>query len=277
MKGHLPLGRNFAIIFGLITIWALIFTAVFAPYLSPYDPNEQRLMEGLSRPTADHPLGLDKLGRDIFSRVIYGARVSVLVGLVAIGVSSALGVALGSMAGFFGGLVDEIIMRMADIFLAFPGILLAIALMAVMGPGLGNVIFALVVMSWVGYARLVRGQLLSLKEREYVVAAESIGARPFRIIARHLLPNVMAPVIVEATFGMAAAIMAEAGLSFLGLGAQPQTPSWGSMLNEGRQFMLLAPHMTIFPGLAIMVVVLGLNFLGDGLRDSLDPTSRQSG
>lgn len=277
MKGHLPLGRNFAIIFGLITIWALIFTAVFAPYLSPYDPNEQRLVEGLSRPTADHPLGLDKLGRDIFSRIIYGARVSVLVGLVAIGVSSALGVALGSMAGFFGGLVDEIIMRMADIFLAFPGILLAIALMAVMGPGLGNVIFALVVMSWVGYARLVRGQLLSLKEREYVVAAESIGARPFRIIARHLLPNVMAPVIVEATFGMAAAIMAEAGLSFLGLGAQPQTPSWGSMLNEGRQFMLLAPHMTIFPGLAIMIVVLGLNFLGDGLRDRLDPTSGRAG
>lgn len=270
-------GMNFATIFGILSIGALIFTASFAPYLSPYDPNEQRLTEGLAGPSADHPLGQDKLGRDILSRIIYGARVSVLVGLVAIGASSALGVALGATAGSFGGIVDELIMRTADIFLAFPGILLAIAIMAVMGPGLGNVIFALVVMGWVGYARLVRGQILSLREREYVMAAESMGARQLRIMARHLLPNSMAPVIVEATFGMAAAIMAEAGLSFLGLGAQPQTPSWGSMLNEGRQFMLLAPHMTIFPGLAIMAVVLGLNFLGDGLRDSLDPTLRGAG
>jgi peptide/nickel transport system permease protein len=263
--------RNKLAVAGSIVLLGLLIAALGASLLSPYDPAAQDLPAELRAPCWAHPFGQDKLGRDILSRIIYGARVSLLVGGVTVAVSAVVGLSVGIIAGYAGGVLDETLMRLTDIMLAFPGILLAIALMAIRGPGLNNVLIALCIMGWVGYARLARGQILSIRHREYVHAARSLGATPTRIMTRHLLPNIMAPIIVEATFGMAGAILAEAGLSFLGLGTQPPTPSWGTMLNEGRQFLLVAPHLTTFPGLAIMVVVLGLNFLGDGLRDAIDP------
>jgi peptide/nickel transport system permease protein len=250
---------------------ALIVCAAASPLLAPYSPQRMSLEEELATPSPAHPLGQDKFGRDVLSRLIYGARVSLLVGTVTVAISLAVGACLGCAAGFWGGLIDELFLRVVDVFLAFPGILLALALMAVLGPSLSNVVIALSLTGWVGYARLARGQVLSLKERDFVAAARASGATDGRIIFRHILPNVAAPLSVQATFGLGAAITAEAALSFLGLGVQPPTPSWGSMLNEGRQFLLLAPHLTTFPGLAIMLTVLGFNFLGDGLNDWLDP------
>lgn len=255
---------------GLLIIVFLLGIALFAPLLAPCDPSALDLAGNLSHPSFVHLLGQDKLGRDIFSRILYGSRVSVKVGVLTVGISLVIGLAVGSLAGYAGRWVDEIIMRIIDILMAFPGILLAIAITAVLGPSLNHVILALCLTGWVGYARLIRGQILSEREREYVQAARSIGAGPLRILRRHILPNSLAPIIVEATFGMAGAILSEAGLSFLGLGTQPPTPSWGAMLNEGSHFLLVAPHLTIFPGLAIMLVVLGFNFLGDGLRDWMD-------
>ncbi|MBI3815817.1 MAG: ABC transporter permease [Nitrospinae bacterium] len=258
------------IFIGGLIIASLILTAVFAPLIAPYDPKEQNLYEGLNPPDYNHLFGKDRLGRDILSRVIYGSRISLLVGITVVGVSSLIGIIVGSISGYIGGKTDEIIMRLCDIVLAFPGILLAIAIMAVLGPNLNNVLIALCAIGWVGYARLIRGQILSLREREFVLAVDALGGSSSRIIIRHLLPNILSPIIVEATFGMAVAITAEAGLSFLGLGVQPPQPSWGSMLNEGRQFLLIAPHLTVFPGLAIMLTVLSFNFLGDGIRDMMD-------
>jgi peptide/nickel transport system permease protein len=252
----------------------MVLMAVFAPFLAPYDPTAIMLAEGLSGPSITHPLGQDKLGRDILSRIIYGARISLYVGIFTVAISAVVGSAVGALAGYLGGFVDEAVMRLIDVLLAFPGILLAIAIMAILGPSLNNVVIALALLGWVTYARLVRGQVLALRELEFVHAARALGADARRIITRHLMPNVLGPVIVQATFGMAGAIVAEAGLSFLGLGTQPPTPSWGSMLNDGREFLLTAPHLTTIPGIAIMVVVLGLNFLGDGLRDVLDPRGR---
>lgn len=267
MKFH----KNRLVLIGGAVLFVLVFCALFASVLAPYDPFRQNLAEGLSPPSLSHWMGQDKLGRDIFSRAVYGARVSVLVGAITVTVSATIGIFMGAMAGYFGGMIDEIIMRLVDILLAFPGILLAIAVMSVLGPSLANVILALCLIGWVGYARLVRGEVMSLKEREYIVAARSQGINSGRIIFKHILPNIMSPVIVQGTFGLAGAIVAEAGLSFLGLGIQPPNPSWGGMLNEGRQFILVASHLSIFPGIAIMITVLGLNFLGDGLRDILDP------
>ncbi len=266
--------RNRLVVVGLIIITMFIFTALFAPLLAPYNPLEQHLVEGLRPPALKHQFGQDKLGRDILSRVIFGARVSIWIGLVTVSVSAIIGVILGSLAGYWGGLVDELLMRLIDILLAFPGILLAIALMAVLGPSLNNVILALCIIGWVGYARLVRGQILAVRNFEFVAAARVLGASSTRIIIKHILPNIMGPLMVQITFGLAGVIVAEAGLSFLGLGTQPPTPSWGTMLNEGRQFLLVAPHLSIFPGIAIMLTVLGFNFVGDGLRDVLDPKSR---
>lgn len=259
---------------GLLILLVLVVVAIFAPYISPYDPTAIRLAEGLSGPSITHPMGQDKLGRDILSRIIYGARISLYVGVATVMLSAFVGTFVGAVAGYAGGIVDEVVMRLIDILLAFPGILLAVAVMAILGPSLNNIVIALTVLGWVGYARLVRGQVLALREFEFVQAARALGADARRIITHHLVPNVLGPVIVQATFGMAGAIVAEAGLSFLGLGTQPPTPSWGSMLNDGREFLLTTPHLTTFPGLAIMTVVLGLNFLGDGLRDILDPKSR---
>ncbi|RMF93090.1 MAG: ABC transporter permease [Nitrospinota bacterium] len=249
----------------------LFLLALLAPWIAPYSPTDQELSRGLEPPSLQHPFGLDKLGRDILSRVLYGSRISLQVGLITVTVAGMAGVLIGAVAGYGGGMLDEAIMRIADIFQAFPGILLAIALMAVLGPSLHNVIIALTVMGWVSYARLVRGQILFLREEEFVLAAQAAGAPSRRIVIRHLLPNLAAPLIVEGSFGMAGAIIAEAGLSFLGLGVQPPTPSWGAMLNEGRPFLLVAPHRALLPGLAIMLTVLALNMLGDGLRDWLDP------
>jgi peptide/nickel transport system permease protein len=240
----------------------------------PFDPTRQQLDEDLRRPTLEHPLGQDKLGRDQLSRVIYGARVSLQVGIATVVVTATIGVLVGAIAGYAGGAIDFWAMRIVDVLLAFPGILLAIAMSAVLGPSLRNVVIALGAIGWTGYARLVRGEVLALKQREHVQAALALGVPRGRVLARHILPLLAAPVVVQATFGMAAAIVAEASLSFLGLGVQPPTPSWGAMINDGRTFLLVAPHLTLWPGLAIFTTVLGLNFLGDGLRDVLDVRAR---
>lgn len=269
MRGRLSLALGGAL------LALLVLGALAAPLLSPHPPYTQELARGLAPPGPGHPMGQDKLGRDIASRVLHGGRISLLVGFTAVLVSLAVGLAVGGLAGWAGGAWDEGLMRLADVFQAFPGILLAIALMSVLEPRLSNVAVSLAAFGWVGYARLVRAQVLSLREREFVAAARAAGAGPLRVFARHLLANLLSPVIVEASFGTAGAIVAEAGLSFLGLGIQPPEPSWGAMLAEGRDFLLIAPHLTLFPGLAIALTVLGLNILGDGLRDLLDPTGRR--
>jgi peptide/nickel transport system permease protein len=258
------------IVIGAGLIGALLALAALGPAVAPDSPVAQRLDEGLQGPSWQHPFGQDRLGRDELSRLLAGARLSLGVGVSVVGISLVIGVLVGGVAGTVGGWADELLMRLTDIFLAFPGLLLAVALTAVLGPGLDHVILALCLMGWVSYARLTRGQLLSLREQEYVTAARAIGVAWPRLLRVHLLPNLIAPLLVEISFGMAGAIVAEAGLSFLGLGVQPPTASWGSMLAEGRAFGLLAPHLTLVPGLAIMTAVLGLNLLGDGLRDRFD-------
>ncbi|MEW6441041.1 MAG: ABC transporter permease [bacterium] len=267
-------GRSRLALAGWAILACLVGTALFAPWLAARDPTEIDLARSLERPSWSCPLGKDALGRDIFSRLVYGARVSVLVGFATVSISLVVGTFLGFVAGYYRGALDEAIMRAVDVLLAFPGILLAVALTAVLGPSLRNVILALCAMGWVGYARLARAQVLTLRELDFVQAARSIGARDRRILWRHLLPNALSPLLVEATFGAAGAILGEAGLSFLGLGTQPPAASWGSMLNDGRPFLFVAPHLTLAPGVAIMTVVLGLNFLGDGLRDRLDVRQR---
>ena len=267
--------RNFAFTSGALLTIALIVVALAAPLLSPFDPDSQDTMRRLEAPSHQHPLGLDDLGRDVLSRILWGARVSLRVGFSVVVIASLIGVTLGAIAGYFGGAVDVIIMRICDVLLAFPGILLAIALVAVLGPSLNNVILALGTIGWVGYARLVRGQVLKVREMEYVTAAEALGARSMRVILRHVLPNVINPVIVMATLGLAGAILSEAALSFLGLGVQPPTPSWGAMLTSGRRYLGIANHLAVYPGAAIMLAVMGLNFLGDGLIDALDPKYRK--
>lgn len=266
---------NLALTIGVVLTALMIFVAIAAPLLAPYDPSVQDTGNRLNGPSAQHPLGLDNLGRDVLSRLVYGSRVSLRVGLSVVFISSLIGISLGAIAGYVGGAIDSVIMRLSDMLLAFPGILLAIALVAVLGPNLNNVIFALSVIGWVGYARLVRGQVLKVKEMEFVTAVEALGAKTPRVIILHVLPNVINPVIVMATLGLAGAILAEAALSFLGLGVQPPTPSWGAMLNEGRQYIGLADHLALASGVAIMLAVMGLNFLGDGLIDAFDPKYRK--
>lgn len=261
---------------GAVIVLLTVVAALAAPWAVPYDPSSQQLSLRLERPSWAHPFGLDELGRDIFSRVLAGARISLLVGITVVGISSVAGIVLGAIAGYYGGWVDEVISRSIDVLLAFPGILLAIALVAVLGPSLRNVVMALSAIGWVGYARLVRGQVLRAREFEFVQAARALGAGTSRILFRHVVPTTLPAVMVQATLGMAGAILAEASLSFLGLGVQPPTPSWGTMLNGGRVHLLDAPHLTIFPGAAIAVLVLGFNFLGDGLRDVLDPKRQRA-
>ena len=256
---------------GAVILLLLIFSALLAPLISLHDPMRQNLDQDLVFFSKIHLLGTDKLGRDILSRILYGARISLLVGVATVALSVAIGIVVGSMSGFFGGLIDQLFMRAVDILMAFPGILLAIAFSAALGPGLDHVILALCLIGWTGYARLVRGEILSLREREFVQAARALGCRPFRIISFHLLPNLLPALLIQATFGMAAAIVGEGSLSFLGLGVQPPTPSWGAMLNEGRQFLLVAPHLTTYPGLALTATVVGLNLLGDALQERLQP------
>ena len=254
---------------GLLILIVLVASALLAPVLAPHDPARHNLDHDLIPYSSQHPLGTDKLGRDILSRILYGSRVSLLVGTTTVAISLSIGLMLGSLSGYSGGWLDQCIMRAIDILMAFPGILLAIAFTAVLGPGLDHVILALCLIGWTGYARLVRGEILALREREFIHAARAMGCTPTRIIVRHLLPNLVPPLVVQSTFGLAAAIVAEGSLSFLGLGVEPPTPSWGSMLNEGRQFLLVAPHLTTYPGLAIMITVLGLNLVGDALQDRL--------
>jgi peptide/nickel transport system permease protein len=262
--------RNRAAVAGAAVVLLFLLVAVLAPWLAPYDPGAQALDSGLSGPSRAHWLGQDRLGRDLLSRLVYGARISVAVGLGTVSLSLLIGFLVGSASGFFGGKVDHVLMRLADVLLAFPGILLAIAITSVLGPSLRNVLIALCAIGWVGYARLIRGQILKVKEMEFVQSATAVGSPPARILLVHILPNAISPVIVEATFGIARAIVAEAGLSFLGLGVNPPTPSWGAMINEGRHFLFVAPHLTTVPGLAIMATVMAFNFLGDGLRDAMD-------
>jgi peptide/nickel transport system permease protein len=276
MKTFRRLLRNFAFTSGLLLTVALVVVALAAPLLSPFDPDAQDTSRRLEAPSHQHLLGLDDLGRDVLSRILWGARVSLRVGFSVVLLASLIGISLGAISGYFGGIVDTAIMRITDILLAFPGILLAIALVAVLGPSLNNVILALATIGWVSYARLVRGQVLKVREMEYITAAKALGARSPRVIVLHVLPNVMNPVIVMATLGLAGAILAEAALSFLGLGVQPPTPSWGAMLTAGRRYLGLANHLAIFPGAAIMLAVMGLNFLGDGLIDALDPKYRKN-
>ena len=275
MKTARRLLRNFAFTFGLVLTVLLVTVAIAAPLIAPYDANIQDTARRLEPPSHAHLLGLDDLGRDVLSRIIFGARVSLRVGFSVVFLASLVGITLGAISGYFGGIIDTLVMRLTDILLAFPGILLAIAMVAVLGPNLNNVIIALATIGWVGYARLVRGQVLKVREMEYVTAARALGARSPRVILLHVLPNVINPVIVMATLGLAGAILSEAALSFLGLGVQPPTPSWGAMLTSGRRYLGLANHLAIFPGAAIMLAVMGLNFLGDGLIDALDPKYRK--
>ena len=258
---------------GTFIIGATFVLAVIGPALVAHDPNVQNLALRLESPSWSHPLGLDELGRDILARLVMGARISLFVGMAVVAISASVGLTIGALAGYLGGWFDEIAGRLMDILLAFPGILLAIALVAVLGPSLRNVVLALVLIGWVGYARLVRGQVLRIRELDYVQAARALGAPLARILARHVVPGTLSALTVQATLGMAGVIIAEASLSFLGLGVQPPTPSWGTMLDAGRSHLLDAPHLTIVPGLAIALLVLGFNFAGDALRDRLDPRS----
>jgi peptide/nickel transport system permease protein len=256
---------------GLTLIVLLLLTAVFADLLASQGIDEQDLRAGLLPPSREYPLGTDEFGRDMLSRIIHGSRISLQVGVIAMVISAGVGVTLGAVAGYRGGRLDYVIQGLVDISWAFPTVLMAIFLVAVLGPSLVNVMIAVGLVYWGGFARVVRGQVLSLREWEFVLGARAIGAHDWRIMGRHILPNVLAPVIVMATLMMADAILIEATLSFLGMGAQPPTPSWGSILASGRAYLTLAPWVTLFPGIAIMLTVLGFNLLGDGLRDALDP------
>jgi len=266
--------RNRSALAGLIVVCILVLSAIFAPWLAPYDPYQVSLDNRLQPPGGAHILGTDELGRDILSRLFFGARVSLWVGIVTVAASGLIGVSGGLVAGYLGGYWDAVIMRVVDVFLAFPVILLAIAIVAVRGPGLNNVLIALALVYWTAYARVARSVVLTLREEEYTWAARTLGASPLRIMVRHLLPNAIAPLVVLASLGMGNAILAEAALSFLGLGIQPPEASWGSMLNFGMQFLRDASFLSTMPGLAIFVTVLGFNLLGDGLRDALDPRLR---
>jgi len=260
---------------GALFILVFVMFALFAPWIAPHDPWQIELQARLLGPSSRHWLGTDELGRDILSRIIFGARISMLVGASVVAGCLLLGLLVGCTAGYYGGRVDRFVnIIVMNAFLSFPGFLLAIAFVAFLGPGLVNLILALILGGWVGYARLVRAQVLATKEREYVEAARAIGAGDFWIITRHILPNMIQPVIVQAAIGMAGAILAEATMSFLGLGVAPPTASWGAMLNDGRSHLFDAPHLVVFPAMTVMLAVLSFNFIGDALRDYLDPRSR---
>jgi peptide/nickel transport system permease protein len=265
------LGGNRLAMAGLVVVLTLLVVAVLAPWLTTHDPNAIDVDAILLPPSLSHPFGTDELGRDVFSRMIMGSRVSLEVGLVSAGVATLLGVVLGALAGFYGGWVESAIMRFTDMMLCFPTFFLILAVIALLEPSIINIMAVIGLTSWMGVARLVRAEFLSLKQREYVVAAKSLGAGDLRIIFRHILPNAMAPVLVAATLGVAGAILVESGLSFLGLGVQPPAASWGNILNQGKANIEIAWWLSLFPGLAILVTVLGYNLLGEGIRDALDP------
>jgi ABC-type dipeptide/oligopeptide/nickel transport system permease subunit len=265
------LKRNKLALFGLSIVILLILVAIFAPLIAPYDPIDRVKEDSLQPPSAKYWFGTDILGRDIFSRVIYGSRISLMVGTVAVGISLMIGLTFGALAGYFGNVSDTIIMRIADIFFAFPYILGAIAIMTVLGPGIFNIFIAIGILGWASFARIFRGSILSIKNKEYIEAARALGASNFRIISKHIFPNAFAPIIVYGTMTVGTAIIVEAALSFLGIGVQPPTPAWGKMLSEALDYIDIASWMMIFPGLAIVITVLGFVLLGDGLRDAFDP------
>ncbi len=269
--------RDRTALLGLGVIVAAVLVAALAPVLAPADPLKTDLLERLSPPAwarggaLAHPLGTDTLGRDVLSRLVYGARISLLVGVATVVIAGVVGVMLGLLGGYYGGWLDDVLMRIGDVQLAFPVLLLGVALLAVLGAGLGNLILVLALSGWITYARIVRGETLSLRQRDFVEAARALGARDGHVMWRHVLPNVWAPLVVVATFSVARMIIAEASLSFLGLGIPAPVPSWGAMLDEGRNYITTGWWLALFPGLAIMLVVLGINLVGDWLRDMLDP------
>lgn len=260
---------------GLAIASIVIFVAIFAPFLATHDVTAQNLELRFAAPSAEHWFGTDGLGRDVFSRVLFGARISLQVGIIVVAVSAVVGIFIGSIAGFYGGWVDRILSGyLFNVFLAFPGLLLAIAFVAFLGAGLEKLIIALCIIGWVGYARVMRGQVLKVREYDFVQAARALGASNMRILFTHILPNAIQPLIVQSSLGMAGAVLSEATLSFLGLGIPPPAPSWGTMIEEARNFFSIYPHVLFFPGAAIALTVLAFNFLGDGLREYLDPKQR---
>ncbi len=268
------LRKNKLAMLGLGIVIVLILIAIFASFIAPYNPIERLKEESSLSPSRIHLFGTDLLGRDIFSRVIYGSRISIVVGVVAVGISVVIGLFLGALSGYFGNIPDAFIMRIADIFFAFPYILGAIVIMTVLGPGIVNIFIAIGILGWASFARILRGSILSIKNKEYIEAAKALGASNYRIITKHIFPNAFAPIIVYATMNIGTAIIVEAALSFLGLGVQPPTPAWGKMLSESLNYIDIAPWMMLFPGLAIVITVLGFVLLGDGLRDAFDPRLR---
>lgn len=268
------LRRNRAAMVGAGIVALFVLLALLAPVLVPFGPVQGNFSDRLQAPSRTHWLGTDELGRDVLSRIIFGARVSLQIQVVAVALALVVGVTLGAVGGYLGGRVDNLIMRAMDVLLAFPSIFLALGIIAALGPGLGNLMVAAGISSIPAFARIVRGSILSLKEREFVEAARALGGGGGRILFRHLLPNCLAPVIVQATLRMATVLLTASGLSFLGLGVQPPTPEWGAMLSNARSYLIVAPHVATIPGLAIMVVVVGFNLFGDGLRDTLDPRLR---
>ena len=268
------LKRNRTALAGGIIVFLFVGIAILAPLISPYPPNEGELTKRLNPPSWEHLLGMDPLGRDLLSRVIYGARISLQIQVVAVAIAMVIGTLLGMVGGYYGGKFDHLIMRLMDILLAFPGIFLAISIIAVLGPGLANLMLAAGIYSVPQFARIIRGSVLSLKEKEFIEAARAVGENDFSILFRYLLPNSMAPIIIQTTLRMATVLLTASGLSFLGLGVQPPTAEWGAMLSNARAYLITAPHVAMVPGLAIMLVVMGFNLFGDGLRDSLDPRLR---
>ncbi len=259
---------------GFLIVGIFLFAAIAAPLVAPFDPNKQQLSARLKPPTSEHLLGTDALGRDVLSRIVWGARVSLTIGLVVVISASIVGTLVGLIAGYVDGFVDDALMRLTDIFFAFPSLILAMAIAAALGPSLTTAMIAIAVVTWPVYARLVRGQVLSLRKREFVEAAESVGASGARIIRKHLLPNSLSPLLVQASFDMGGAILIAAGLSFIGFGAQPPLAEWGVMISEGRKYVSTHPWLPLFPGLAILFTVAAFNLIGDGLRDALDPRLR---
>jgi len=268
------LSRNKLALLGGVIVLFLALTAILAPWLSPYDPGEIDVTRILEAPSREHPLGTDQLGRDVLSRMIWGSQISLLVGFVAVGILSIIGVFLGSLAGYYGGWIDSVIMRFVDIMLCFPTFFLILAVIAFVSPSIWAIMIVIGVFGWMGVARLIRAEILSLKEREFILAARSQGGGDLRIIFRHILPNALSPVLVSAILGVAAAILTESALSFLGIGVQPPTPSWGNMLTAGKDNIDIAWWLSLYPGLAILITVLGYNLLGEGIRDALDPRLR---
>lgn len=264
---------------GLGIVFLLTFAGVFAPILAPYDPITQDIENRLQSPNSEHLMGTDQIGRDMFSRVLYGARISLKVSVLVVSISLLIGMVMGIVSGYAGGWVDEAIMRLVDLLIAYPGFLFALVIVAVLGPSLLNLMIALAVTGWTGYARIIRGEVLSVKEDEFIKAAQVMGASRSRIMFRHILPNVISPIVVLATLNMGTVVLGTAGLSFLGFGAQPPTPEWGNMIAQSRDTLTTAWWIANFPGMMIMLTVLGFNLLGDGLRDTLDPrdTSGQQG